>query len=143
MLVPGCPPGLFTKQFAEVAPTSPASTTRVRPNRPARTAFKTYPHAHRVAATAPTPSAGPVVAQHPTYPYLVDKFFYTSASLRPTAPTPATTRASDQVGGPTGGGWFKMFEFFEVPSPAFGAIGPVAQGSNFDWYPPGHASRAC
>ena len=26
-----------------------------------------------------------------------------------------------------------MFEFFEVPSPAFGAIGEMASGSNFDW----------
>ena len=30
-------------------------------------------------------------------------------------------------------GWFKMFEFFEVPSQSLGAIGPVAQGTNFDW----------
>ena len=27
-----------------------------------------------------------------------------------------------------------MFEFFEVPSQAMGAIGPVASGSNFDWF---------
>ena len=26
-----------------------------------------------------------------------------------------------------------MFDFFEVPSQAIGAIGPVAQGTNFDW----------
>ncbi len=26
-----------------------------------------------------------------------------------------------------------MFDFFEVPSSAFGSIGPVAQGQNFDW----------
>ena len=26
-----------------------------------------------------------------------------------------------------------MFEFFEVPSQMIGAIGPVAQGTNFDW----------
>ena len=26
-----------------------------------------------------------------------------------------------------------MFEFFEVPSQSMGAIGPVAQGMNFDW----------
>ena len=37
------------------------------------------------------------------------------------------------MGGPGGDGWFKMFEFFEVPSQAIGAIGPVAQGTNFDW----------
>ena len=37
------------------------------------------------------------------------------------------------VGGYAADGWFKMFEFFEVPSQMFGAIGPVAQGANFDW----------
>ena len=37
------------------------------------------------------------------------------------------------VGSPTGDGWFKMFEFFEVPSQMMGATGPVAQGTNFDW----------
>ncbi|MFO0909975.1 MAG: hypothetical protein U0794_16780 [Isosphaeraceae bacterium] len=26
-----------------------------------------------------------------------------------------------------------MFDFFEVPSPAFKAIGPVASGTNYDW----------
>ena len=30
-------------------------------------------------------------------------------------------------------GWFKMFEFFEVPSQVIGAIGPVMQGTDFDW----------
>ena len=37
-------------------------------------------------------------------------------------------------GGPGGAGWFKMMEFVEVPSPANGAVGTVAQGNNFDWY---------
>ena len=60
-----------------------------------------------------------------TFPYLVDKFFYTGAS-----PTSATTSL---FGDPTGDGWFKMFEFFEVPSQMIGAVGPVAQGTNFDW----------
>ena len=60
-----------------------------------------------------------------TFPYLVDKFFYTGAS-----PTSATT---SRFGDRTGDGWFKMFEFFEVPSQMIGAVGPVAQGTNFDW----------
>ena len=55
----------------------------------------------------------------------MDKFFYTGAS-----PTSATTSL---FGDPTGDGWFKMFEFFEVPSQMIGAVGPVAQGTNFDW----------
>ena len=37
------------------------------------------------------------------------------------------------VGGYASDGWFKMFEFFEVPSQMIGAIGPVANGTNFDW----------
>ena len=56
----------------------------------------------------------------------MDKFFYTGASRL----TPATPSL---FGDPTGDGWFKMFEFFEVPSQMIGAIGPVAQGTNFDW----------
>ena len=35
--------------------------------------------------------------------------------------------------GPGADGWFKMFEFFEVPSQSLGAIGSVAQGTDFDW----------
>ena len=35
--------------------------------------------------------------------------------------------------GPSSGGWYKMFEVFEVPSPVIGAIGTVAQGVNYDW----------
>ena len=37
------------------------------------------------------------------------------------------------VDGTGADGWFKMFEFFEVPSQSLGAIGPVAQGTDFDW----------
>ena len=50
---------------------------------------------------------------------------------------PGTTDPSNAVlpvvGGPAADGWFKMFDFFEVPSQAIGAIGPVAQGASFDW----------
>jgi hypothetical protein len=56
----------------------------------------------------------------------VDKFFYTGASS-------AADTGGTLVGSPTGDGWFKMFEFFEVPSPMLGATGPVANGANFDW----------
>jgi len=61
-----------------------------------------------------------------TFPYLVDKFFYTAANASATA---SVSYVNDQ----TGDGWFKMFEFFEVPSQMIGAVGPVAQGNNFDW----------
>ncbi len=97
---------------------------------------------------------------HP-FPYLNDEFFYTGFS-EPTPP-PATGVASttqgwvsgeavpnatavppttvnfrsaanaNYIGGPGGAGYHKMLDFFEVPSPAFGAIGEVATGTNYDW----------
>jgi hypothetical protein len=124
MLVPGCPPGLFTKQFAEFAPSRTTSGlfAQVQPQSappPLITPFAT-------AATAfVTGSAANPMPAH-TFPYLVDKFFYTGASS-------AADTGGMLVGSPTGDGWFKMFEFFEVPSQMIGAIGPVAQGTNFDW----------
>ena len=125
MLVPGCPPGLFTKQFAEFAPSRSNSGlfAQVRPQSappPIITPFDT-------AATAfvdRARTANPMPAH--TFPYLVDKFFYTGASS-------AADTGGALVGSPTGDGWFKMFEFFEVPGQMMGAIGPVAQGTNFDW----------
>ena len=83
--------------------------------------------------TASTPfrygydTAGPSIPQPRSYPYLNDEFFYTGYGGA------ATIDTGGQVGGYAGDGWFKMFEFFEVPSQSIGAIGPVAQGSNFDW----------
>jgi len=137
MLVPGCPPGLFTKQFAEFAPTDIAPPD---PNTSVTLYFKPAVTANLVTPYLPGPptvvsgtatnyfnigySTG-AVAPH-TFPYLVDKFFYTGAS--PSAvPNPLT------FGDPTADGWFKMFEFFEVPSQMIGAVGPVAQGTDFDW----------
>src|SRR5208337_1381940 len=113
MLVPGCPPGLFTKQFAEFSPSGTTSGY-----------FKQV-----VPRLAPQDFvSGSVVNPVPahTFPYLVDRFFYTGASN-------AADTGGELVGSPTGDGWFKMFEFFEVPSQMMGATGPVAQGTNFDW----------
>ncbi len=124
MLVPGCPPGLFTKQFAEFAPsrTNSGLFAQVQPqSAPPRiiVAFAT-------AATAfITGSAANPMAPH-AFPFLVDKFFYTGASS-------ATDSGGTLVGSPTGDGWFKMFEFFDVPTQMLGATGPVADGANFDW----------
>jgi hypothetical protein len=126
LLVPGCPPGLFTKQFAELAPTNttPFSPPCVPPTNPPA-AFTTRPVAG--STTTPGMSAATLfTAGTPhTFPYLVDNFFYTSPS--PGAGTPA------MYGDRMGAGWFKMFEFFEVPSQADGSYAPLAQGTNFDW----------
>ena len=130
LMVPGCPPGLFTKQFAEFAPSSTNVTnifSKVTPLPSALTStqLQKLPVAPSTASNTfnAVPPTLPLTPH--TFPYLVDKFFYTGAS-----PTTATTSL---FGDPTGDGWFKMFEFFEVPSQMIGAVGPVAQGTNFDW----------
>jgi large repetitive protein len=119
LMVPGCPPGLFTKKFVELppSPTFPASTRNPVP-----------------PPTAPTAPAAFTAAPR-TYPYLVDNFYYTATTEYKPPQWPATTTppTPPYVGGPSGAGWFKMFEIFEVPSPVIGAIGLVAQGENFDW----------
>jgi hypothetical protein len=126
MLVPGYPPGLFTKQFAEFAPSQSNVTTVFSTVTPLTTPL--------VGLTGPAPPASATTtfvtpgsaAEVPhSFPYLVDKFFYTAAS-------PGSAIGS-YFGDATGDGWFKMFEFFEVPSQMIGAVGPVAQGMNFDW----------
>ncbi len=53
--------------------------------------------------------------------------------VTPTAPYANSDIANQSVNTAASDGWFKMFEFFEVPSQMIGAIGPVAQGNNFDW----------
>jgi hypothetical protein len=118
MLVPGVPPALFTKHFTESLAVTASAPLDVPP-------ITTYPPN---APTLPTP---------PTFPYLVDNFFYSgngvvttdNATTNPVVP--GTT--GPVVGGPTGAGWHKMLEFFEVPAPNLGAIGPVASGENRDW----------
>ena len=154
MLVPGCPPGLFTKQFVELAPMPPATGTTgaltsaaaattfpvpsqmpPNPTYGAPTAFTTAPTSPDVAVAFQKPTGGSTgsAVQPRNFPYLVDKFFY-SGYGGPVAP--ATLPAADPgnvVDGPGADGWFKMFEFFEVPSQSFGSIGPVAQGTDFDW----------
>ena len=131
LLVPGCPPGLFTKQFAEFAPSAANVTSvfgMVTPSSGLTTTqLKTLPTAPGGIFSGPLNASLTTTPLTPhASPYLVDKLFYTAASPG-TAPTNAT------FGDQTGDGWFKMFEFFEVPSQMIGAIGPVAQGTDFDW----------
>jgi hypothetical protein len=168
MLVPGCPPGLFTKQFVENPPgtsiqqTPPtsnasfgaasASTFTNIGNGSVPLPILSPPPGTTLAATSiyTSPPLWTIPAANPTqppnvYPYLIDNFFYTAASQQnlnryPTlAPGATGTPPTNPgpwwpiVGGPTGAGWHKMFDFFEVPSPAYGAIAEVALGSNYDW----------
>ena len=131
MLVPGCPPGLFTKQFAEFAPsrTSSGNFAQVEPKSappPTITSFDTAATAFLTSSATKNVLGGSGPEQPHTFPYLVDRFFYTGASS-------AADTGGTLVGSPTGDGWFKMFEFFEVPGQMMGATGPVAQGTNFDW----------
>jgi hypothetical protein len=131
MLVPGCPPGLFTKQFAEFAPsrTSSGNFAQVEPKSappPTITSFDTAATAFLTSSATKNVLGGSGPEQPHTFPYLVDRFFYTGASS-------AADTGGTLVGSPTGDGWFKMFEFFEVPGQMMGATGPVDQGTNFDW----------
>ncbi|MDG3003329.1 hypothetical protein [Paludisphaera mucosa] len=129
-LVPGCPPGLFTKQFVEYAP----SDVNVNLSKsPKFTGDRTKPKPTN-SVTVPnlaTPNVDNFSEDPRTYPYLVDQLFYTSASPGDQSP-PATTW--NTVYGPSSGGWFKMFEVFEVPSPVMGAVASAANGFNYDWF---------
>jgi hypothetical protein len=165
LLVPGCPPGLFTKQFAEQAPIPAGASLTPNPFPPTPASvtvfdnnslqggggagtgnyYTTCPPVYPNAGTV-LPAAGKVNLPHP-YPYLPDQFYYTAMDPSYTPPGStmtllATVQANNTnypggvgvVGGPTSGGWHKMFELFEVPSSSFGAIGQVAVGNNFDWF---------
>ena len=135
LVVPGCPPGLFTKQFVENAPDTnlfpPSSTDNVSNTGTAYPYLVPPPKQPANSASVPAPPNSDVVGRSllgapRSYPYLVDEFFYSALS-------PANPPASPIIGGPTGAGWSKMFEFFDVPSPNAGTIGPVSLGQNFDW----------
>ena len=173
MLVPGCSPGLFTKQFVEFAPAADNvanifsavipqrdaadrgagcdahgsdprrrchdrhATDRCRRHRrrPITTCRRTTRPRRRLAISTTTAGAPvrPSTPQPRTYPYLNDEFFYTgyggATTIDPGSFRSAATAAD---------GWFKMFEFFEVPSQAIGAIGPVASGIEFRLAAAGH-----
>ncbi|WP_165249167.1 hypothetical protein [Paludisphaera soli] len=149
-LVPGVAPGLFTKHFAEFAPSgdplSPQrvglanaaagvlTTSRNAITRPILTPTVASPFATAELAQPFTFEATANPVRPHTFPYLVDKFFYTAAGASGIADTLYTTpTAPATVGGYASDGWFRMFEFFEVPSQMAGAIGTVAAGTNFDW----------
>ena len=191
MMVPSCPPGLFTKQFTEQAehrevpePSGPAAMAS-RFHRPTRGTIRSGRQAGTPSLTAstgswttsPWPSGlltatswtteykdlwvsgiAPVQIAPHYFPYLNDEFFYSGVAEPPPpaggvnstdatqgwpgpldatgkriVPNPVSPSNGNYIGGPGGAGWYKMLEFFEVPSPAFGTIGEVAQGANYDW----------
>ncbi|SIO11677.1 hypothetical protein SAMN05444166_2535 [Singulisphaera sp. GP187] len=187
LMVPGCPPGLFTKQFVEVSSNLVGVPPLVTPPLAGfLTGMETLPSVYKKPTTAPAagsplpPPVGtammtaPTTSQPRTFPYLMDEFFYTAQSepAPPYLPTAATVPVAGQwpdpasgpapihqpsnfnpsfpitavgtpdpllsaiphyIGGPSQAGWFRMFEFLDVPSPANGSIGTVAQGTNYDW----------
>src|SRR5262249_43758190 len=101
LLVPRCAPGLFTKKFVEQPPPVPPSG-----------APSVTPPTVRPAPLRVIPDAIPS-----TYPYLADEFFYTGApEFDPPGWEDSPSETDSYVGGRSGAGWFKMFEFFEVPS---------------------------
>ena len=141
LLVPGCPPGLFTKQFVENSPVSPWPAYNLTSPPPLSTTVPAAPPSTPVAGTRYGASNPSSISTPQTYPYLCDEFFYTAASPTSTNSFQGNANFSQgagpvwaNVGGPAGAGWFKMFELFEVPSSVAGAIGDVASGSNYDWY---------
>ena len=138
LLVPGCSPGLFTKQFVYENDSTLARFNSVLDGNV--TTDPTEPAPPMTTVTAGTLSGAGTNSQFDaktprTYPYLIDEFFYTGASVAPfTNPPTAALPYPSRIGGITGDGWHKILEFVEVPSSANGAIGTVAAGSNFDWF---------
>lgn len=118
LLVPNCAPGLFTKFFVERRGTDPGNLV-VDP---------AYQPPDVWADLTPAEEAALRTQKAATYPYLPDGFFYTSVTPDPPLPAPPTWNKHKSVG------WHKLLDFVEVPSPAFGAIGPAAEGDNGDWF---------
>ena len=103
LMVPGCPPGLFTKQFAEFSASQTNVTSvfsKVTPSLSRRNPVAALPAA---PATASQPfNAGvtlPVPVTPHTFPYLVDKFFYTGGRPPPRGHQPGLRRPDRATAG--------------------------------------------
>lgn len=153
LLVPACGPGQFTKLFVENNPvfgkgqrnpTPPAKPKDNPPDSNNTASAGNNWKADEADQLRPTP---------PTFPYLMDRFYYTGApqldyvtplstvkdpsggNLTFTVPPVLVPGPTGQLyGSPSADGWHKMLEFFEVPSSMNGAIGPVTEGENGDWF---------
>ena len=117
LLVPGCPPGLFTKHFVDNPPQTGAALIPGAP-------FSSPPSV--TSAFAPSAAALAVAPLSNTYPYLIDNFYYSAYG--------GTADVPPVINGPTAAGWHRMLGLFEVPTTAVNATGPVSLGQNFDWY---------
>jgi hypothetical protein len=186
MLVPACPPGLFTKLFVEQPNPVPFSVTSgaittgsylppASPTTPAPTVvppgyepnlqhyfkppFEASPtigitgDANYVAGSAIT-TTPPTIGQYAfngqlntttaqrlpdpvAFPYLAEGFYYSRNQnyyIDPTVASPVVdTTKTALLNSKRTFGWYQFLEFLEVPSTAYGYIGPVAAGQNADW----------
>ena len=143
LLVPGCPPGLFTKQFVE-EPYPGNDKGKGFDDSSFLMGGSLYSATAKGIIVPTAPNRGrkdfniTSLPSFPTYPYLSDNFYYTAASVAPPAAggglDAGYTSLTTEIGGWTGAGWHKMLEFFEVPSSANGATGFANNGNNYDWY---------
>ncbi|MBI1323879.1 hypothetical protein GC170_11945 [bacterium] len=144
LLVPSVGPGRFTKMFVENQPQLGLGRRDPTP----RTKPDDNPPNYSVSNVAYSANYGTQLRDEPSvFPYLSDRFFYTAAKQEGYVAPFATVTGSgtvpailqpggnaDMFGSPSADGWHRMLEFFEVPSSMNGAIGPVTEGENGDWF---------
>ncbi len=144
LLIPSVGPGRFTKLFVENQPQLGQGRRDPTP----RTKPDDNPPNYSVSQQAYAASYGTQLRDEPSvYPYLSDRFFYSAAKqegyIAPfatiigsgTVPTILQPGGNAEIyGSPSADGWYRMLEFVEVPSSMNGAIGPVTEGENGDWY---------
>ncbi len=153
-LVSTSPPGMFTKRFVEdiqlfplVVPQPLVDALPAVPDLthdgPGAAAYNILPPIaggtlfDRVAdnGTVGVTEAIPDESVR-AYPHLPHDFFYSSDPTATVDPLNALGNGATLhlAGGVTSAGWYRALEFFEVPASTLGAIGPVSQGVNLDWY---------
>jgi len=145
LLVPSVGPGRFTKMFVENQPLLGAGRRSANP----RTKPDDNPRNYSVSDPRYSANYGTLLRDEPSvFPYLSDRFFYTGAnqyllgyeapfqsvSGAGTVPAILAPSGTSMYGSPSADGWHRMLEFFEVPSSMNGAIGPVTEGENGDWF---------
>ncbi len=145
LLVPAVGPGRFTKMFVENQPLLGAGRRSATP----RTRPDDNPPNYSVSQPSYSANYGTLLRDEPSvFPYLSDRFFYTGANQfltgytapfqsvngSGTVPAILAPAGTSMYGSPSADGWHRILEFFEVPSSMNGAIGPVTEGENGDWF---------